>query len=213
MFVTFLATIITIFTIFNHLHSQASMTMSSILVPYGLLEMILHRNGTTELVKPEPICEDYSDCEDTVDLPPEPETTTIVGSAASKEIFFELNLSFKPPSAPELTSMISTSYGNQPPHKKHYHWETNLEDWNNYWSTQWTNHWRNHWRNHWMHHRDKFNHWERKVESLGDNFNHHWERKFNHWKGVWENPRDQWNTRQVWNTGHPHFQERTSPYY
>ena len=180
------------------------MTMSSILVPYGLLEMILHRNGTTELVKPEPICEDYSDCEDTVDLPPEPETTT-VGSSASKEFLLEINLNFKPPPVPELSRVISTSYGNQPPHKEHYHWETNFEDWNNYWST--------HWRKHWMHHRDKFNHWERKVESFRDKFIHHWERKvegfkdkFNHWDRKWENPgsnfNHHWTTGQIYNTGH-----------
>ena len=157
------------------------MTMSSILVPTGLLEVILHSNGTTELVESAPICEDYSNCEDTVDLPPEPEQQEITSvphppPPASKGIFFDINLGFKP-LFPELSRVISSSYGDRPPHKEHYHWETSLEDWNNYWSTQWTNHWRNHW----MNHRNKFNHWKRKLVNPRSNINPYWNTRRPHW--------------------------------
>ena len=167
------------------------MTMSSTKLPSGLLELIVHRNGTSELVEPEPICEDYSDCEDTVDLPlePEQESTSVPPTALSKEIFLKLKLGFKP-LAPELSQVTTTSYGAQPPHRVHYHWKANLEDWNNYWSTQWANHWRSHWR----HHRNKLEHLKRK----------------------WENPRNSfnnfWNTRHLQNTGHLLAQERGTSY-
>ena len=136
-------------------HSQASMTIASIKVPYGLLEMILHRNGTTEMVEPEPICEDYSDCEDTVELPPEPEQT----SSAPREIFLELNLSFEPVFA-GLSHLLSSSYANQPSHRGE-HWSTNWEYWNNHWRNHWENHWRNHWRNKYVHDWNMHHQWNR----------------------------------------------------
>ena len=96
--------------------------MSSIKLPSGLLELIVHRDGTLEMVQPEPICEDYSDCKDTLDLPLEPEqessSVPLVSVNFNKEVLFNFNW----PPGLELSHVISTSSGNQPPHQVHYHY-------------------------------------------------------------------------------------------